>query len=403
MSQQHQQLKQRDVGLDIVRMVSMYLIVLLHMATFTRLLKLSSNLPYHKYVTDMDFFGVTGVPTFCLLSGYLSHRHQLHTFKLFVLDMQVRFYELVTWLWSCYRTDNHVPFRQEWMRIAFPVACGNYWYIQRYFVLLFMQPILNNGLRVLTNKALCVISGVFVLHLGAFSFLTAKYSDMFVNESYYYFLLIGLYVVGATLSRISTHWKTKPTMVISALGIVLGFFFNRFNQSWLATQPNVRALRPGLVQHATLPAILTAISILMFFSKIRMHVPTWLERILRRNSAAVLAVFLIHHNPRFRPLMWRHFHSSQYPKTATVCLIQAYNCAKIFWACWLFDFIRQLLFHPLEQSAWLSKFFATKIDPIFNPVAPNPAAEGPITITTTTEQTTHAGVPSSLTHRTPAP
>ena len=362
--QRKSSLVKRVVGLDVARVLAMYLVMLVHLHSTTNKKKIKPNSQEYWPAAHMNYFSNMGVPIFSMMTGYLSHTHSFRAFRVFTLVMQVRFYELVMWLVSQYKQVGALvyPTRTEWIRILFPVATGTYWYVQRFVMLQFLMPFINQSLKYFSDRALAILSSIILLNLGLFTFETVKHFGHYFTENNSYFLLIGTYIIGATLERISKKWKRLPTMIAAAVIFYMCFVMHKHARLWMIDHPEFKNARKALYSHDTPIVLMGAICVVLFFSKISFSVPAWLNRVLQRNSAAVFAVYLIHHNQHYHDIMWKWFKVKKYPPNERISG-QCWDTVKFLGWFILYDYGRQLLFYPLENSKWLARFFATKVDP----------------------------------------
>ena len=352
----------RAVGLDLMRALAMWFVIIVHIVPHAGfyLDDLNNiNEAYRQDALDSRFWGFLGVPMFSILTGYLCVGHKVQSFKLLFFVLLVHFY-IIHDVWQSKQAVNQSVF----LKLLIPVLSSQYWYAQRYIGLQFMMPILNQGIEHLSNVSLLIASSGIFIFLGLGQLCSMLAGGWTQSEDYSFFLLIGLYVIGATVRRVTEKCKAKYVMPCAALLLWADFKLYHFNIYW-AVQSNSKSFFDILTNHASFVTFVGATAMLLFFSKVQIKVPLWLNKLLNRSSFSVFAVYLIHLSPSYKYKIWAPYQISLLPQDKYTIKRLELNCAKIFLKCWLVDWVRQFIFWLLEFK-WLQQFCATKIDPYIN-------------------------------------
>ena len=359
---QHKKQKwvQRAVGLDLMRAIAMWFIVILHSHPYAGKYIKKTKAPYRQDAVDGRFWGLMGVPMFSILTGYLCVGHKVQSFKLLFFILMVHFYVLVDF-WHSDEKLNCFSL----LKLVFPVLSCQYWYAQKYVVLQFLLPILNRGIDQLSNVSLCISSSVIFVFLALGQISSDLTHGLYKREDHTFFIVCGLYIIGATVRRVTAKWKAKFVMPGAALLLLADFWFYRHSVAWSKKPGLPKNIDRALMCHGSLESFVGATAMLLFFSKIEVSVPLWLNNLLNRSSYNVFAVYLIHVLPSFNQLVWGPYKISKYPQDKHMIKRLALNCVKVFFKCWLVDWARQFLFWLIEFK-WLRQFCATKIDPFIN-------------------------------------
>ena len=205
--------KQRDSGLELLRLVALLLIFWMHGASSYRNNELSAWL-----CIAIETIGNVGVPVFVLISGYFGIR--LNPKKMIQLDLMLIFYcwsgLALRFLWGEAQTYSG----EQLLSYVFPVIGRNSWYFTCYFALAFLSPFLNESVeklgrekfRKLLAAMLFIFSGVTTI---CFFDITQDGGKGIVN-------MVLLYLIGR---YIRLYEKQGTYSVRKLLGAYLGITF----------------------------------------------------------------------------------------------------------------------------------------------------------------------------------
>lgn len=182
--------KERDSGLELLRIIGLLLIFWMHGASSYRNNELSAWL-----CIVIETIGNVGVPVFVLISGYFGIR--LKPKKMIQLDLMLIFYCWIglalRFLWG----EAQGYGGEQILSYVFPVIGRNSWYFTCYFALAFLSPFLNEfverlskeNFRKLLIAMLIIFSGITTV---CFFDITQDGGKGIVNMTLLY--LIGRYI-----------------------------------------------------------------------------------------------------------------------------------------------------------------------------------------------------------------
>ncbi len=182
--------KERDSGIELLRIIGLLLIFWMHGASSYRNNELSAWL-----CVVIETIGNVGVPIFILVSGYFGIR--LKPKKMIQLDLMLIFYcwigLFLRFLWG----EAGAYSGEEILSYVFPVIGRNSWYFTCYFALAFLSPFLNEFVESLSRERfqkllltmLIIFSGITTV---CFFDITQDGGKGIVNMTMLY--LIGRYI-----------------------------------------------------------------------------------------------------------------------------------------------------------------------------------------------------------------
>jgi surface polysaccharide O-acyltransferase-like enzyme len=191
--------QERSAGLDLLRIISMLLVVVLHLLGRGGLLE---NAPLFTMNYQLSWLlesaAYCAVDCYALLTGYFLSASKWRAGSLLRLWMQVFFYSAgITVLFAIFYEQVSAG---RMLQACLPVTFSQYWYFTAYFALFCLAPFFNCLLENINRGGLRRLVYTLVLLLSILP--TAFGQDPFVTGKGYSFLwLSALYFLGAWLRR----------------------------------------------------------------------------------------------------------------------------------------------------------------------------------------------------------
>jgi Uncharacterized protein conserved in bacteria len=353
-------MKERHPGVDLLRILSMYLVLVLHIIGQGGILSQLDPLSLRfKAVWFMEIAAYCSVNCYALVTGYVSARSEVKYSRIITLWLQVVFYTLLITVSFKIFMPNAV-WSGAFQAALMPVTKVQYWYFTAYFGLFFMMPYLNKLVSALTKVQ---FKGLVLTLILLFSVLpTFCEADLFSMLSGYSMLwLIVLYLIGAYIrlhGTVDTHGKL---FYLSGflLFVLITWCFKFFPTS-------LSYHRDKFIGYTSPTIVATSVCLFLFCIKLTRvgRVPGFL---IKTFSPSSFGVYLIHTHP----LVWMiilngrfsSFASSGVPKLAAEILGAALI---IFIACSLVDMLRSALFKLLRIGK-----LAHTLEAVITPVVRN--------------------------------
>lgn len=135
----------RNYGIDLLRLVLMFMICLLHTLGQGGILNSSikGTLNYNTFWL-IEIFSYCAVDAFAIISGYTAQNKPQRYDKIVNLWFQVFFYSFIVTLILIILGINKNFEMYEIITTVLPITFKKYWYMTSYFILFFSIPILNN-------------------------------------------------------------------------------------------------------------------------------------------------------------------------------------------------------------------------------------------------------------------
>ena len=191
----------RNIGVDLLRGLAAFMVVILHCLSFTGCLDLkTSYINFHVYYL-VNCFAFCAVNIFGLISGYIGYtsekKEEYHLSRILHLYITVLSYSLGILALYCIK-NNVFIFSRGHIKYFTPFLSETWWYLTDYVAVFFFMPYINALLNTLGKEMakrmlyliviLFSICSIIARFLGNESFFGVKggYSMVWLLSLYYY-------------------------------------------------------------------------------------------------------------------------------------------------------------------------------------------------------------------------
>ena len=194
-------MSRRNYGVDLLRIVSMYMIVLNHVLLKGGVIEQATKIGIGTLNYDLswllDIICYVAVNCYALISGYVGVGARFKTVNIIRLWLQVLFYSVVLDIVVAQLLPEAVLDRNSMIQMFFPVSYQRYWYFSAYFVLFFFMPFLNYILKNLDKTMMqkLLLGAIMFFSIGeTFIFRTKEF--LALQSGYSVLWLTVLYLIG---------------------------------------------------------------------------------------------------------------------------------------------------------------------------------------------------------------
>lgn len=291
---------ERNYGVDLLRVVLMFCIVVGHLYAHT---EIRSLLPFlsGKWVFTWLTQTVTvcAVNCFVIITGYYMTRAKYDLYKLIKLWGEVIFYSIaVTILLVVICKITISP--GLIINAFFPVFRQEYWFFTMYILLYLLVPFLNVGLNRMSkrmHRVLVVIIMIFFYIEPLGSALFFEYDN---TEGFSIVAFITLYIIGSYLAKCRDLSKRNCVLVLAVSSLIM--FTSKILLQHIVDKYSL-GLGTGLLYHNnSIFVLINAIALFELFKQ--KGVNTHLQKCVSWMSSSVFAVYLLHEKPAMREIIW---------------------------------------------------------------------------------------------------
>lgn len=338
MLQNRKHLTERNSSIELLRIISMIMIVSCHFAThggFSFDIKILS-IP-RLWWNFIEMGGNLGVDIFVLISGYFLVTNDGKIFNLNrILKFwgQVFVYSIVIYFVFC--VIGVCDFELiSCIKSVFPITFNAWWFASAYFVLYLIHPFINMLLQKLDKKTYQIlIVAQLILWCIIPTFTTSKYQ----SNSLVWFVTLYCVAGYVRLFGLNPRFTLKNYIGFFGLFSVLRYLSCII---LMAIGTKIPLAASGslffYIQQSVL-TFLSALSIFMVFEKCNIGHIKWINIV----ASATFGVYLIHDSEIIRHLLWREvFKNAQYQDSLFLIPYSLVVVAIVYVICTLIDLLRQ--------------------------------------------------------------
>lgn len=279
--------RQREYGLDIARLASMFMVVLLHNLGRGGVLDWSLATRGELIYACLNNAASVAVNVFAIISGYLAVGRKTNWRKVLGLWETAVFWSVSTALVGLLGGVEPGP----WLyRAFFPVLTSRYWYLSSYLVMQLLLPFVCEGIERLESRRIGRLSVLLVIACSVLG--SIRYDNragIGINDGYSVMWLIALWILGAAiklnLDKINAALRS-PVLVGAVLVIPVVLTFLEVKGLAVGIEPH------GWIAYVSPLLVVDAICVFLLCQRIA-GLPKPVERVLVVLSGSAFGVYLI--------------------------------------------------------------------------------------------------------------
>jgi len=363
---QNKKREERNYGIDILRLLSAFMIVNIHFTTKGGVIRNCKIFSFSFYL--IWFFKTlfySGVDIFGLISGYVMIYLNINIFKIIPLYLNLYFYssiitllfKYIPYLSKIYKVSNYAMV----LSIIFPITSGRYWYLSSYFCMYIFIPYINKFIHSLNKKdmqKLC-LSIIIINILDSIS--PGKFDPFSIKRGFSPIWLISLYIFGAYLKLYPLNFSNKKLFILYNITIIIPWIsLFKFISTFIGKYKYDIYI---LYKYNSPFILLNSVVLVSFFSKLKVHHQI-LKKAIKTLALLSINVYLIHNHTIIGQAYKNHFKYLSNKNPFIMVLMSNIYSVLIFFSCYIIDLIRYYLFKLLKVSEIpnkIEKLFKKKI------------------------------------------
>ena len=348
----------RNYGIDLLRLVAMFLVVVLHVLGQGGILNNTSGVTNY-FCWLLEILAYCAVDCYALITGYVCYREferKFHYAKIVNFWITVLFYSMGITLLIFFLNPGLVGIK-ELIKSMLPIVTREYWYVNAYFGLFFIIPWLNKFLQKISKKEFNQLVFILFSIFSVFALFGGYFSDIFnLCGGYSLAWLVILYIFGAWIKKCEINKKIGKK---KWCGIILVCII--FTWIWKIFSPLGEKL---FVSYISFTILLVAIALVSIFSQLKIN--RYLRKFIIFFSPAAFGVYVIH----TQRLVWNYFLKYSFlfityfifPYIIIFVILSAFF---IFTACLFIERIRLFIFNVFKIDKAIS-IIQNKVDSLIN-------------------------------------
>lgn len=341
--------KKRDANLDLLRIISMLLIIFLHSIDHSGVLEqaeVSSNAMYF-YVRFTYALCQICVNCYIMLSGYYLVNSKFRLQKLVALWMETVFYAFILKL--LFMVTGHEIFSiVSLISCFFPIVTGRYWFITIYVGMYLISHFLNKLIHSMNKEEHTMLNICLFVLFSLWSSIHPSIAGMNSGGGWGLAWFVVLYLVAAwfRLYYIPKH----KTVILFGIFLLIPLLL-------AAGQMAANAVGIGILQNIisnwfrydSAPVYFMTIALFTAFLNIQVK-SDYMSKIICFVAPLTLGVYLIHAHADVSSWLWTTLNLPSKMSFASFPIIQFGCVIAIFTACIVIDAIRRATVGKLENT-----------------------------------------------------
>ncbi len=284
--------KERNDGIDLLRIVAMFFVMMLHTIGQGGLLGVTGDGANVGIIWAMEIIAFGSINIFALISGYTGFSEEKKPFR--VSKYVMRWLMVFTYSVALTLIGNAVL--EDGMSgtdIAvsfFPVTCGVYWYFTAYTGLFVLMPFLDVVIRSFSEEKLKKVFVALLIVFSAYDFWADKFTP---GNGFSLAWLVIMYFAGAVIKKceIGAYMKNRTLILIIVL-------CNFFTWVWKMVTPtfvflNIRISGDTFVDLTAPTLVISSMAFVILFSKLRIKKGGDMQKFIKFCAPAVFAAYII--------------------------------------------------------------------------------------------------------------
>ncbi len=348
---------ERNYGMDIFRLLAMFMVVLYHVVGWGGLLNASETGSLNYYLLQVLEAAAYGcVDCFALASGYLMISKKMSYSKILPLWLQVLVYNVVI-AFSAYFFGGGTVGVKGLVLSLFPIITGNYWYFTAYFCMFFFIPFINQFFNMLTKKQATIMMFAMFVLFSIVPTVTSRKQEFGLDDGFSPLWLTVLYLLGAYIKRFEPFKKLKPIVCLllysySVLIMPVSYF--------IIGSIGLDGYKFMLKSYLSATVVFGSVMLLLFFSRLKIN-SNVVKKIASFLSPVAFGVYLIHANGYvFDNLFVGRFAFLTQSNPLVLFFGTIGVSFAIFFACLAIDYVRLLLFKLFRVNQF-TQWICTKL------------------------------------------
>lgn len=349
--------QERNYGIDLLRIVSMLMVVILHLLGKGDVLGSGGGVSF-RYASAWMFEAAAhcAVNCYALISGYVGVQAKYRYTNFAMLWLHGFFYSvLLTVPFLIFKPET----RSLWTLVSavLPIFRGQWWYLTAYAFLFLLMPMLNFVVRNVPKKQFrAVLTVVFAAVFVSNVLSSFNAADFGLDDGYSALWLALLYLLGGYIREYDpfSDVSSKKLVLLYAGAVLLTWGLKIGVEFFLPNGISGHAIPHSfLYSYLSSTVVLSAVALLTLFS--RMRIRGGAVRSIGFFAPLSFGVYLIHEHPLFREYCFVPFCdkiSEWFGSGVAFAIVPL--AVLIFVALTLVDYLRLRLFGLLRLRQRLS-------------------------------------------------
>lgn len=333
-------LSTRNISLDVLRVLCMFLIVLGHAMVHGQVSEAlhPNNINYY-LVSILRTFLSVHVNCFVLISGYFLCMQKFKLNKLLSIWGQAFFWSIT--LYIILYISGIVSFDiKSFLKACLPFTQERYWFVTTYLLMYTLIPFLNAAIRAMSQRQYAFFLAMFFTIYIVLQnlFFWKKFTS---TSSYDPLFFAFIYMIAA-------YFRLYPAKRDRIWYILCYFFICLFSSSykigiaWITNKMFGEVKGDNIfLSYSSVTMVIASACLFRFFEDLRITNKV-VQKAVPLLSSLTFGVYLIHEQPEVRNFLWNKLlHPMNYAENPLLALYLLGIALLVFLSCALLEYLRQ--------------------------------------------------------------
>lgn len=340
----------RKSNFELLRIVSMFFIVLYHTIIHGHVIENSTNPGLTMISNLLLFICIVHVNSYVLVSGYFQSKSTCKQSKVWSLINADWFYRVIIVI--ILTSIGAISLSKvEFLKQLFIIdITDSYWFIKFYIAIYLLSPFLNKLIEGLNKKEYNKLLIILTVLLSIIPYLTGEQgfsNNGFTIQHFIYLYLIGGYLRKFPIGELvifKKYSKQVVCLIIFFSCAILNYIIYRSSQSLNNVNSLVNDITNNLIlmsrAYSNPIIMLQTVAFVLFFETLDIH-----SKIINNLAKLTLGIYLIHDNSLVRGVLYQWLKIDDGPVSNYSFILYIFIIAiAIYIVCSLIEWIRQKIF-----------------------------------------------------------
>lgn len=357
-------MKKRNSNYELMRIVSMFFIVLYHTILHGNTINLAINPMVKNILYFLELITIVHVNSFILVTGYFQSKGKFRLSKLFELMVLSFFYKLIIIIGFSY-FDIISLSKTEIFKELLPFEIVQNWYLKYFIILYCLSPFINILINKLNKSSYLKLLAVLFIFFSIGPVLTSGLS--LENNGYSLYQFIYMYLIGAYLRRYPINkeilftnlsaFKFKLLLVSVFFGcVILNYCMFKYSNRLLGINnlfdQVINSFNSYNILYNNPLIVIQSLAYFIFFGTFN-----FTSNIINHISKITFGIYLIHDNNyvRYNIYNWMNI-DSELVYSFRYFIYVGIIALIIFVGCFIIDSIRSWICSHIKKCELVIKF-----------------------------------------------
>lgn len=351
--------KKRDANFELLRIISMIMIVCLHFNGKGQVLDNTVFLSKTWYISNVtEFASIIAVNLYVLITGYYMIKSKIKIRKILQLEMEMIFYSVGIYIILLILNKTQFNIK-EMIKCFFPIMNNEYWFMTIYMGLYLIVPFLNKLANNLSSKEYKYFIIILTILLSGVKTINPNINAFSSLNGYTLIWFVYLYLLGGYIRNYYTRKHNKIALAIIYIFLIM---IEMVVKIIFIKKEDLSIYIGHMLGYDNLVTLTKSVVVFLFFKNINIK-----SKILNKTilfiSPLTLGVYLIHEHIFLRPILWNEICKPYlYLESGRkLVLMMTIQVSLIFISCCIIEYIRKKIFDVLGKSR-LIKLINSRIE-----------------------------------------